>query len=163
MITASVGPTDMAPTYSATAIETPASSVMGRTPLRPLGPPPTSMTIRIGHAMIKGAAWSVWVVASVMGSIPVMEASVVVGMPMEPNIVGTVLAIRQERIASTGPRPTAMSIDAGMATAVPKPAMPSRNAPKHQPMRRTSTRLSDETEQSIALIVSMPAVWTVTL
>ena len=163
MTTARFGPMNMAPTSSAAASETPATSVMGSTPLRPLGPPPTSMTMRIGQATMKGIAWMVWVVASEIGSMAVMEARVVVGMPMEPNMVGTELAMRQARMASTGATPTATSMLAGMATAVPKPAMPSRKAPKHQPISSTSTRLSAETEQSMALIVSMPAVWTVTL
>ena len=119
--------------------------------------------MRIGQATTNGNTWMAWTVASSTTSMPVMEASVVVGMPMEPNIVGTPLAMRQARMEVTGEMPSAMSMLAGMATAVPKPAMPSRKPPKHQPMSSVSTRLSAETEQSIRLIVSMAPVCTVRL
>lgn len=108
--------------------------------------------------MTKGRTWTACVKASWNASMPVMEASVVVGIPMEPNIVGTPLAMRHARIAVTGETPSATSMLAGMATAVPKPAMPSRNPPKHQAMSSVRMRLSSETEQSMALMVSMPLV-----
>ena len=119
--------------------------------------------MRIGQTITNGSTWTAWTVASSKASMPVMEASVVVGMPMEPNMVGTPLAIRQARMEVTGETPSATSMLAGMATAVPKPAMPSRNPPKHQAMSSVRIRLSSETEQSMALMVSMPLVWTVTL
>ncbi len=92
-----------------------------------------------------------------------MVASVLVGMPMEPNMVGTPLASRHERMAVTGLMPRATSMEAGMATALPKPAMPSRKPPKHQPMRMVSTRLSEDTPMSWALMTSMAPVCTVRL
>lgn len=51
------------------------------------------------------------------------------------------------------------SMLAGMAIAVPKPAMPSIKPPKHHPMRSTSTRLSAETPVSICLMTSMAPVF----
>ena len=101
--------------------------------------------------------------ASAMASRPVMLASVAVGMPIEPNIVGKPLAMRHERIDVTGSRPSATSMLAGMATAVPKPAMPSRKLPKHQAMSSTRMRRSADTEHSMRLIVSMAPVCTVRL
>ena len=160
---ASAGPMNMAASSSGTAKLRPATRVTGSAPLRALGPPPTSMTMRIGQATTNGNTWTAWVVASCTGSMPVMEASVVVGMPIEPNMVGTPLAIRQHRMAVTGEMPSATSIDAGMATAVPKPAMPSRKPPKHQPMSSVRTRLSAETPHSMRLIESIAPVWTVRL
>ena len=152
-----------AATISGTAKARPEASVMGTTPLRALGPPPTSMTMRNGVATTKGATWSDWQKASEVGSRPEMLARVVVGMPIEPNMVGTPLASRQARMPVIGLKPRAMSMLAGMATAVPKPAMPSRKPPKHQPMRRTRTRLSEETDVSMPLIFSIAPVWTVRL
>lgn len=46
-----------------------------------------------------------------------MLASVVVGMPMEPNMVGTPLAKRQASIERSGSKPRARSMEVGMATA----------------------------------------------
>ena len=92
-----------------------------------------------------------------------MEARVVVGMPMEPNMVGVPLAIRQARMEMMGSTPRAIIMEAGMATAVPKPAMPSMKLPKHHTMSSVSTRRSDETEVSICLILSMAWVQTVRL
>ena len=87
----------------------------------------------------------------------------VVGMPMEPNIVGTPLASRHTSTALMGSKPSAIIMAVGMATAVPKPAMPSRKPPKHQPISSASTRWCELTEVSITLIVSMAPVCTVTL
>ena len=55
--------------------------------------------------------------------------------------------------------PMPASMLAGMAMAVPKPAMPSMKPPKHQPMSSTSTRLSAETPVSICLMTSMAPVF----
>ena len=157
------GPMKCAAAISGSAKERPATSVTGQAPLRARAPPPTSITMRMGQAMTNGKTCSAWVVESWMASMPVMEARVVVGMPMEPNMVGTPLAMRQARMAVTGWMPSATSMLAGMATAVPKPAMPSRKAPKHQAMSSVRTRLSLETEHSMCLMVSMAPVCTVRL
>ncbi len=54
-------------------------------------------------------------------------------------------------------------MDAGIATAVPKPAMPSMKLPKPQPIIRARTRLSWETPPSIRLICSIAPVFRVRL
>ena len=123
-------------------------------------PPPTTITMRMGHATTKGNTCSAWVKDRSSTSMPVMAASVVVGMPTEPNIVGVPLAMRHTRMDVMGSMPSASSMEAGMATAVPKPAMPSMKLPKHQAMRMVRMRLSEETEASMALIVSMAPVLT---
>ena len=96
-------------------------------------------------------------------SSPVTLDRVTVGMPTEPKAVGKALASIQLRQAATGsiPRPTKMP--AGMAMAVPKPAMPSRKPPKHQPISRMSTRRSADTPVSIPLITSIAPVLRVRL
>ena len=156
-------PATAAVAISGMAMERPESRVSGTMPRMPLGPLPTSMTMRKGVAMTKGAACRAWVRARLVASRPVMEASVVVGMPMEPNMVGTPLARRHTSTAFMGSKPRAIIMEVGMATAVPKPAMPSRKPPKHQPMRSASTRWWELTEVSMTLMVSMAPVWTVTL
>ena len=157
------GPMKRAASASGMANEAAATRVIGRTPRSAFVPPPTSITMRIGHTIRKGNAMSACVNASAMASRLVMLASVAVGMPIEPNIVGKPLAMRHERIDVTGSRPSATSMLAGMATAVPKPAMPSRKLPKHQAMSSTRMRRSADTEHSMRLIVSMAPVCTVRL
>ena len=77
---------------------------------------------------------------------------------MEPNGVGTPLAIRQTKQENNGSKPKATSILAGMAMAVPKPAIPSINPPKHHATNKTKIRLSLETLVIICLMISMPRV-----
>ena len=94
---------------------------------------------------------------------PVRAAKVVVGMPIEPNVVGTELATRQAIIERRGLKPSATIIAAGIATAVPKPAMPSMKLPKPQAKRRAKMRLSSDTEASMDLMHSMAPVLTTRL
>lgn len=74
---------------------------------------------------------------------------------MEPKGVGVPLATRQTRQASSGGNPSPASIPAGIAMAVPNPAMPSMNPPKHQPIRITRMRLSLDTLVIIRLMTSI--------
>ena len=94
---------------------------------------------------------------------PVREARVVVGIAMDPKVVGTALATRQATMDFRGLKPTATIMAAGMATAVPKPAMPSMKSPKPQARRSASTRISEVTEESMVLMVSMAFVCTTRL
>ena len=79
-------------------------------------------------------------------------------MPTEPNAVGVVLATRQEITAANGFSPTPASIDAGIATAVPNPAIPSIKFPKPHPIISIKTLLSIETPASIFFIESIAPV-----
>ena len=81
-----------------------------------------------------------------------------VGIPIDPNGVGTPLAIRQTKHENNGSKPKATSILAGMAMAVPKPAIPSINPPKHHATNKTKIRLSLETLVIICLMISIPRV-----
>ncbi len=141
--------------------QTPDIRVMNPIPFRDFMPfPPASIIMMKGTASMKGAHWRLstkdrWVFSS-----PTRLASVVVGMPMEPQGVGNPLASRQTRHEKMGSNPMAASMPAGMAMAVPNPAMPSMKPPKHQAMRSTSRRLSLVTDASIPLMVSMAPVFT---
>lgn len=97
------------------------------------------------------------------GSRPVNVANVEVGIPIEPKVVGTELATRQAKIDFSGWNPRPTIIAAGIATAVPKPAMPSMNAPKPHAKRMDKIRISGLTEVNIVLMVSMAFVSTTRL
>lgn len=71
---------------------------------------------------------------------PVIPASVTMGMAMEPNATGAVLASRQMAAAWNGEKPSPASMAAATATGVPNPAAPSRNAPKANAMRSVCNR-----------------------
>ena len=82
---------------------------------------------------------------------------------MDPNATGVVLATRQTVAANIGSNPNPQRIPAGIATAVPNPAIPSINPPNPHAMISTRTRLSLDTEVSIFLISSMFFVCTTKL
>ena len=77
---------------------------------------------------------------------------------MDPNGVGVPLAIKQTKQENRGLNPRDTSILAGIAIAVPNPAIPSINPPKHQAINRTKMRLSSDTEVIICLMISIPLV-----
>ena len=162
-MTGSSGPVNLATTSWGSTKETPETRVMPTMPFRALRPPPPTMTIRKGTRIIKGTICTTVVKARGRGSSPVTLARVTVGMPTEPKAVGKALASIHTRQAVRGFIPMPASMEAGMAMAVPKPAMPSMKPPKHQPMRSTSTRWSAETLVSICLMTSMAPVRNVRL
>ena len=102
-------------------------------------------------------------VAICNGSKFVSLASVVNGKPTEPKELIAALETRQAITALTGGTPTVTNILAPIATAVPKPDIHSRKAPKPHAMININMRLSVDTEDSISLIFSMPPVCTVKL
>ena len=95
--------------------------------------------------------------------IPVILDMVFVGTPTEPKAVGVELMIRQETIERIGSNPRPTRMPAGIATAVPKPAIPSMKLPKPKAIRSIRMRRSVETPASMALIFSMAPVFSVRL
>ena len=79
---------------------------------------------------------------------------------MEPYGVGTPLASRHISTAGMGEKPSAASMPAGMATAVPKPAMPSIKPPKHHATNSAKILRSLEIEVIIWLITPIAPVLT---
>ena len=67
---------------------------------------------------------------------------VVTGTPTAPKPVATVLPIKATSAENIGLKPRPINMAAGMATAVPKPAMPSNNPPKPQTSIKTRMPLS---------------------
>ena len=84
--------------------------------------------------------------------------SVVTGTPTAPNATATVLAMSATRAENIGLKPSPMSIAAGIATAVPKPAIPSSRPPKPHTMSNTTMPLSSEMLVNCALITSISFV-----
>ena len=95
---------------------------------------------------------------SKFGSRPAIFAALIVGVPIAPNAGDAALPIRQITAAEMGSNPRPTIIAAGIATAVPKPAIPSIKLEKPQPRIRATIRLSLDTEPSIPLIISMAPV-----
>ncbi len=112
---------------------------------------------------MNGASCNVSVKERYVFSKPTRLAKVTVGIPMLPNGVGTPFAIKQTKQENKAGNPNPTSIPAGIAIAVPKPAIPSMNPPKHQATNRTRSRLSLVTEVIICLINSIAPVLTVKL
>ena len=117
------------------------------------------MTIRNGDSSISGASCSICVNARVAESRPTKFASVTVGIPIEPNGVGVPFATRQTRQDNRGEKPRPASMPAGIAMAVPNPAIPSIKPPKHQPISNTRIRLSLDTLVIICLMTSILPVY----
>ena len=81
--------------------------------------------------------------------------SVITGTPTAPNPVATVLPSRATRAENIGLKPRPISMAAGIATAVPNPAMPSRRPPKPHTIISTSTPRSSVNDENWLLITSM--------
>src|ERR1035437_9462213 len=92
---------------------------------------------------------------------PVMPASVMTGMPIDPNATGAVFASRQLDDAYSEEQPRRTIMAAATATGVPNPAQPSMNAPKAKAINRACMRLSEVIEPIESLIISDLPVATV--
>ena len=64
-------------------------------------------------------------------------AKVITGTPTAPNPVATLLPIKETKAEKRGEKPKPIKIAAGIATAVPKPAMPSNKPPKPHTINKT--------------------------
>ena len=158
-ITDNSGPITALITVSGTANAKPERN----TPFNALIPPPIIITTKNGAIRLSKNNCTEMNVPKWLGSRFVKDANVVVGIPIEPNVVGTEFATRHAMIDLSGSKPTATIIAAGIATAVPKPAIPSMKAPKPHASSNASTRVSDVTEESMVLIVSIAFVCTTKL
>ena len=82
---------------------------------------------------------------------------------MEPKGVGTPFANKQTRQLNKGLKPKPTNMLAGIAMAVPKPAIPSMNPPKHHAINKTMMRRSLLTDAIICLMISIAPVRNVRL
>ena len=138
-------------------------NTIGNTPFSAFSPFPTIHTIKNGDKNVRMHCITATSPASGRASSPVTEASVTVGTPTEPKAVGVEFTTRQAITARIGSRPIPASMEAGIATAVPKPAIPSMKFPNPHPMIRRRILSSMETPASIFLIRSMAPVFSVRL
>ena len=63
-------------------------------------------------------------------SIPVTADRAIMGVPRAPKATGAVFAINARPHAAKGLKPSCIKMAAVIATGVPKPAAPSKKAPK---------------------------------
>ena len=154
----SSGPTKVAKMNIGMINEAAATMIIPIIPLNALKPFPTINTRKKGSNINMINSILAVSAESLTTSRPVMLDTVVVGTPTEPKAVGIELTTRQPTTTGRGSMPSAIRIPAGIATAVPKPAIPSMKWPKAHPIRRARTRWSVETPASIFLIFSMAPV-----
>ena len=93
-------------------------------------------------------------------SSPSFETIVVTGSPTVPNAVGVEFAIRHINAAFNGLNPSDTIIAAGIATAVPYPAIPSMNPPNPHASTNACALLSVVIFPSIFFTVSIFPVFT---
>ena len=98
-----------------------------------------------------------------MTSNPVSWDSTMTGTPTAPNAVATLLAMRLTTAENIGLNPRLMRMAAGMATAVPNPAIPSSNPPNPHVMSSTCTLLSVEMAENCRFNTSIFPVCSNTL
>ena len=67
------------------------------------------------------------------------------GVPSAPKATGAVLAMSDRPEAASGEKPSPISMAAVTATGVPKPAAPSKKAPRQKAMNSTCSRRSSLT------------------
>ena len=82
-------------------------------------------------------------------------ANVMTGTPTAPKPVGTLFAINDTKALKPGLKPRPIRIAAGIATAVPNPAMPSSKPPKPQTRSNTMMPRSFVREVNCFLITSI--------
>ena len=73
---------------------------------------------------------------------PVALASPWIGAPSAPKATGAVFAISERPEAARGEKPNPINIAAVTAIGVPKPAAPSKKAPKQKAISRSCSRRS---------------------
>jgi len=85
-----------------------------------------------------------------------------IGIPIDPNATGAVFASRQIADALNGENPSPINMLAAIATGVPNPAAPSRNAPNANAISNACSRGSGVSRPIEFLIISNCPVSTVT-
>ena len=94
-------------------------------------------------------------------SMPVTPLSAIIGVPNPPKATGAVLAMSDKPEAASGLKPNCIRIAAVTATGVPKPAAPSKKAPKEKAIRMTWMRGSGASEARLPRRISNNPLLTV--
>jgi hypothetical protein len=139
MMSVRYGPMKFETRNCANAKVRPQSAAAGHTATAPLHPA-ISTTRYIGMTRaISGDSRPTAALSDISGS-PVTPAKVTIGVASAPNATGAVFATRHRAAAVNAGSPSPTSNDADTATGVPKPDVPSMNAPKLNAMSKTSSR-----------------------
>ncbi len=113
------------------ANETPATSIGGQTSII-LRQPTNAVISQKGTMTEKKGSWRPTMPLSSCRSSPVTAERAITGVPRAPNATGAVLAMSDSPEAASGEKPRPMRMAAVTATGVPKPAAPSKNAPREE-------------------------------
>ena len=130
----SAAPTKFAMNAWRIANDAPQTRTAGQTPTSPFQPAIVT-TIQAGMMREKKGSCRPAIAEIACSSSPVTFDSVMIGVPRAPNATGAVLAISARQAASKAGNPAPVRRAAEIATGAPKPAAPSRNAPKEKAMR----------------------------
>ena len=158
----SSGPIWLDVKYWVTAKLKPVTSAAGHTSRTPRKPSIMN-TSQNGTSSDSSGNWRPAMAPIRNGSMPVTWPATMMGMPMAPKATGAVLAIRHRPAAYNGLKPRPTSSAEVMATGAPKPAAPSRKAPKAKPISSTCRRWSSVTDSTEARMMSICPVLTTIL
>ena len=117
----------------------PAVRQAGQTPRRPRSPEEAATTEK-GTRREKKGSWRPTMAERARGSMPETPERARMGVPRAPKATGAVLAMREREAAWRGLKPSWMRMAEVTATGVPKPAAPSKKAPKLKAMRTSWMR-----------------------
>jgi len=137
----SIGPWKFDTRYCGTANVTPATRIAGHTSSI-LRQPAKAQISQNGTITEKKGSCRPTMADSSISSSPVTLARVMIGVPSAPNATGAVLAINASPDAASGEKPRPMRIAPVTATGVPKPAAPSKKAPKQKAISSSCRRRS---------------------
>ena len=112
--------------------------------------PAKAQTSQKGMRTQKGVRREAMTPVRTWRSRPVTPWSAMVGIPTDPKATGAVLASRERPAAWMAGKPRPMRIVPQTATGVPKPAAPSKKAPRTKAMRRSWRRLSCVTPMRVS-------------
>ena len=141
------------------ANEPPATTTAGHVSLIPRQPSIIAMIQNSTIMVINGSCRpTIWPISKL--SIPVTCPATRIGMPIAPNATGAVLTIRHSPAAYSGLKPRPTSNAAVIATGAPKPAAPSRKAPKQKPTISICRRWSGVIERIDERMMSNCPVFT---
>ncbi|MNN38065.1 hypothetical protein D3C81_1520420 [compost metagenome] len=149
----SSGPMKLEVRYCAMANEPPATSTAGQVSLTPRQPSMMAM-IQNSTMIVRNGNWRPAICPISNASSPVTCPATMIGMPIAPNATGAVLTIRHRPAAYSGLKPSPTSNAAVIATGAPKPAAPSRNAPKAKPTISICRRWSSVTDRIEARMIA---------
>ncbi|MNS97896.1 hypothetical protein D3C72_1322450 [compost metagenome] len=125
----SSGPMKLETRYCGMANDRPVTRIAGQISIMALRPAKAQIS-QNGTSTEKKGNWRPTMAVTSMTSYPCTLASVMTGVPRAPKATGAVLAISDRPEAASGENPRPIRMAAVTATGVPKPAAPSKKAPK---------------------------------